>query len=971
MKKNQSVFPHGVCRFAVAAALCAMSLCAFAGRAFYISPTSQGTLPTGWNKCPFVISKSQPKMFTGLVDSEGNATDVKLFLMIPATANYANSTRPFTGEAAEFEPMRSVVNNQSVCSTDPKVSELGLAESCIRARFEGLDPAKLYAFTFAAQRINGNTDDLSARYTVNGANSGAIIMNAYNCTNRVARLPGIAPLPDGSIEFSVEAAESNTYWKRFGYLTGLKLEEMDDLGDEDIYIDARTAPVSPSWTWNTVPMQSKGSYRGLLDRNGNQTRIGIDVAAASGSGNNSATLDLTGDAAEFNDARASNNAQVYFNKSSHGRATVLGLYPNCTYSFTFVASRADNDATKIYTTKYTVTGANSGSSTLDARNNATNVARVGGIRPTERGEAVIDIDPGDDCNVSWFYIMAFKITRETRYSSDMRAMTVDATAGGSVSATVAGMTTNTTCYLPADKTLVATATPDAGYRFVGWTSSFTNATVTTNPFTISAAQSATWTAVFEQDSAYVRKTAYIDAHETPANDGKTWNLFDDAKYGWNQMQGPLVASDGSASAVALRTILPFGMRSTDSALPVNNNATASGVTFTGDAAEFEAARRGNRSLYIQISGSGAVGNVTNRGVVAYDVVGLKPGRPYTFRFAAARDGSGAREGLYRAIGQNRVTASLEPMGNSTQVAKVADVLPDENGTIRLEILSGPNNANGARFVYLTAFSIEGDLSDAGGRRILWFGNSFSNGGDIPKRVADLAELAGYARPVIVNASENGQNLAYHIGQVTSNPSANIESDVIMYQSSGNWDDVVIQGYSTEATSAYATPPAEGFIPNATNLYALVRNSAKGDGVRGVLYQTWARATGHEFYPDTFASPDAMQDEIVPNYARVADLIRTEWGNGAVVTAPVGAAFRNAQFSPDFYSDDLYHAGGRYGYELVAMVLFNAIYGEFIEEKTTYAEVLAAGATELSESEWNRLARYAHTVFIHGCTVIFR
>ena len=971
MKENQSVFPHGACRFAVAAALCAATLGAFAGRAFYISPTSQGTLPTGWNKCPFVISKSQPKMFTGLVDSEGNATDVNLFLMIPATANYPNSTQPFTGDAAEFEPMRAVVNNQSVCSTDPKVAALGLAESCIRARFEGLDPAKLYAFTFAAQRINGNTDDLSARYTVNGANSGAIIMNAYNCTDRVARLPGIAPLPDGSIEFSVEAAESNTYWKRFGYLTGLKLEEMEDFGAEDIYIDACKAPVTSNWVWNVASMRAAGSVRCLRDRNGIPTRVGINVDAATGGENANASISLTGDAAEFNDAREGSNRQIYFNKSSHGRATVLGLYPNCTYSFTFVASRADNDATKIYTTKYTVTGANSGSSTLDARNNTSNVARVSGIRPNERGEAIIDIDPGDDCNVSYFYIAAFKISRETKFASDMRVMTVDATSGGSVSATVDGVATNTTCYLPADKTLVATATPDAGCRFVGWTSSFTNATVTTNPFSISAAQSATWTAVFEQDVAYMRKTAYIDAHETPANDGKTWNLFDDAKYGWNQMQGPLVASDGSVSAVALRTILPFGMRSTDSALPVNNNATASDVTFTGDAAEFEAARRGNRSLYIQISGSGAVGNVTNRGVVAYDVVGLKPGRPYTFRFAAARDGSGAREGLYRAIGQNRVTASLEPMGNSTQVAKVADVLPDENGTIRLEILSGPNNANGARFVYLTAFSIEGDLSDADGRRILWFGNSFSNGGDIPKRVADLAELAGYARPVIVNASVNGQNLAYHIGQVTNNPSANVEADEIMYQSSGNWDDVVIQGYSTEATSAYVTPPAEGFIPNATNLYALVCNSAKGGGVRGVLYQTWARATGHEFYPETFASPDAMQDEIVPNYARVADLIRTEWGNGAVVTAPVGAAFRNAQFSPDFYSDDLYHAGGRYGYELVAMVLFNTIYDAFIEEKTTYAAVLAAGATELSESEWNRLARYAHAVFIHGCTIIFR
>ena len=537
------------------------ALTAFGGRTFYISPTSQGTLPTGWNKCPFVISKSQPKLFTDLIDSEGNATDVKLFLMIPATANYPNSTRPFTGEAAEFEPMRSVVNNQSVCSTDPKVSDLGLAESCIRARFEGLDPTKLYAFTFAAQRADGNVDELSARYTVNGANSGAIVMNAHNCTNRVAVLPGIAPLPDGSIEFSVEAAESNTYWKRFGYLTGLKLEEMDDLGTEEIYIDARIAPVSPTWTWNTVPMQTKASYRNLMDRNGNPTRVGIDVEEATGIGSNgNATLDLTGDAAEFNDARVGSNAQLYFNKTSHGRATVSGLYPNCTYSFTFVASRKDSDTSKIYTTKYTVTGANGGSSTLDARSNVSNVARVSGIRPTERGEAVIDIDPGDDCNVSWFYIMAFKITRETRYSSDMRAMTVDATAGGSVSATVDGMATNCACYLSADKTLVATATPDAGYRFVGWTSSFTNATVTANPFTISAAQSATWTAVFEQDSAYVRKTAYIDAHDTPANDGKTWNLFSDAKYGWNQMQGPLVASDGSTSAVALRTVLPFGLR---------------------------------------------------------------------------------------------------------------------------------------------------------------------------------------------------------------------------------------------------------------------------------------------------------------------------------------------------------------------------------------------------------------------------
>lgn len=913
-------------------------------------------------------------MFTNLVDSVGNTTDVNLFLMIPATAFYSNTTQPFTGEAAEFEPMRAVINEISVCSTDPKVSGSGRAESCIRARFEGLDPAKLYEFTFAAQRAGGDIDELSARYTVIGANSGAIIMNAYNCTNRVARLPGIAPLPDGSIEFSVEAAESNTYWKRFGYLTGLKLEETDGLGAEDIYIDAWKAPVSTSWTWNTVSVKTVASHRNLLDRDGNQTRVGIDVVSASSGENRNATISFTGDAEEFDDARAgSNKQQFYTAPGGNGQIIVTGLYPNCTYSFTFVASRADDDATKIYTTKYTVTGANSGSSTLDARNNASNVARVVGIRPSERGEVTINIGMGDGNNVNYAYIAAFKISRETKFSSDMRAVTVDATSGGSVSAAVDGVATNTACYLPADKTLVATATPDAGFRFVGWTSSFTNATVTANPFSISAAQSATWTAVFESDSAYTRKTAYIDACKTPADDDtKEWNALGDATFGWNRMQGPFIASDGSATAIAIRTILPFGMNSRNSALPINTYATASGVTFTGDASEFEAARsKDNSSLYLQISGAGAVNNITNRGVVAYDVIGLKPGRPYTFRFAAARSGTGAREGLYRAIGQNRVTASLEPMGNSTRVAKVADVLPDENGTIRLEMLSGPNNEHGARFVYLTAFSIEGDLSDAGGRRILWFGNSFSSGGDIPKRVADFAELAGYARPVIVNASVNGQPLAYHIGQVTNTPSANIEADEIMYQSCGNWDDVVVQGYSTEATSAYSTPPAEGFIPNATNLYALVRNSAKGDGVRCVLFQTWARATGHEFYPDTFASPSAMQDEIIPNYARVSNLIRSEWGRDAVVTAPVGAAFRLAKFSPDFYSTDLYHAGGKYGYELESMTLFKAIYGEFIEDKTTYAEALASGLTTLSETEWLYVADLARRAFSSGFIITIR
>ena len=53
--------------------------------------------------------------------------------------------------------------------------------------------------------------------------------------------------------------------------------------------------------------------------------------------------------------------------------------------------------------------------------------------------------------------------------------------------------------------------------------------------------------------------------------------------------------------------------------------------------------------------------------------------------------------------------------------------------------------------------------------------------------------------------------------------------------------------------------------------------------RAVLFQTWARAPGHAFYPDTFADPDAMQGEIVANYKAAADLFKARWGADAVTT----------------------------------------------------------------------------------------
>ena len=52
-----------------------------------------------------------------------------------------------------------------------------------------------------------------------------------------------------------------------------------------------------------------------------------------------------------------------------------------------------------------------------------------------------------------------------------------------------------------------------------------------------------------------------------------------------------------------------------------------------------------------------------------------------------------------------------------------------------------------------------------------------------------------------------------------------------------------------------------------------------------------------------------------------------------------------------------------------MVLYNTIYGTFVDEDVTYAQAVAAGATSLTEAEWRRVAALAHAA--SGLLVIVR
>ena len=381
---------------------------------------------------------------------------------------------------------------------------------------------------------------------------------------------------------------------------------------------------------------------------------------------------------------------------------------------------------------------------------------------------------------------------------------------------------------------------------------------------------------------------------------------------------------------------------------------------------------------------GATANVPLEGMISYDVVGLKPGRAYTFRFIGSRTYRGAShryELVFRCRGENTVTAYLDEhqaSGATTfdRVAKLENVVPDANGTVRIEIAPTPRCNSAGRWAYLAAFSIEGDLPEPAadrGRNILWFGSRYIsdyNDRNIPDLVANMAKLAGHPRPQITQQlPADSSSLSDQLNRIDISPWNNIESDARYLI--GGYDDVVIQGNQTEATSKGNTAPAEGFLPDATNLYALVRNGNGGVVPRAVLFETWAYKPGYaSAYPGKYADAPAMQAELDAGYKAAAAMIKSEWGADAVALSPAGLVFEKAGFDDSLYDANL--SVSDKGWELAAMTLYYTIYGEFIDNKATYAQAKAAGVTTLeTEAEWCQLAAYLRRAVTTGVTIIIR
>jgi hypothetical protein len=214
--------------------------------------------------------------------------------------------------------------------------------------------------------------------------------------------------------------------------------------------------------------------------------------------------------------------------------------------------------------------------------------------------------------------------------------------------------------------------------------------------------------------------------------------------------------------------------------------------------------------------------------------------------------------------------------------------------------------------------------------IIFYGNSFTNGlgstKTVPTILSEIAVAAGNPAPYMINAAVNGQSFSWHLAN-------NLSPITTAIAPGQQWDYAVLQDFSTAPTHIGSVALHRSTAVSMRNAVA-----AHSPGVTAVMFETWARAPGHSYYPGTFASPAVMQQEVRDGYMLSTGDINAAAGAGSAVYAPVGDAWENANWN-QLHSGDLYHAQNR-GSLLTALVLYAKIYDDPTTSDINLAGILS-------------------------------
>jgi hypothetical protein len=236
-----------------------------------------------------------------------------------------------------------------------------------------------------------------------------------------------------------------------------------------------------------------------------------------------------------------------------------------------------------------------------------------------------------------------------------------------------------------------------------------------------------------------------------------------------------------------------------------------------------------------------------------------------------------------------------------------------------------------------------------GQEILFFGNSFTFGGNeadveaaggVPQMVEGIGKANGLGVSTRMVAS-GGKDWNWHL--------ENRQTAAALRER--KWSHVVIQDFSTRPT-AVGDPAA--FRRDGERFYRLIRELAPDAKI--VLYQTWARASGHSIYgQDGVADFADMDRQLLRGYVGLEHFLEELEEGDQVLRAPVGTAFARYAHQHDevsIYGSDLYHANANGSY-LAALVISGTVF-----EIDPTASPLTFGTLEIPSAIGSRLQEIA-------------
>jgi hypothetical protein len=184
----------------------------------------------------------------------------------------------------------------------------------------------------------------------------------------------------------------------------------------------------------------------------------------------------------------------------------------------------------------------------------------------------------------------------------------------------------------------------------------------------------------------------------------------------------------------------------------------------------------------------------------------------------------------------------------------------------------------------------------------------------------------------------------------------------------HWDIVVLQGISHEATTTLGNPAQ--YVADAETILGNVR--AHSPSATAVLFQTYARAVGHSWYPSVFANPMEMHTQVQVTNRNAVPTIEAMFGAGTVVNSAIGDCAALLEFDPAYYYVDLQHPSSRLTI-ISGMCLFTSIYSQLACSITpNIAPSSQLGAIllnyNLGLADWQQMAGIADRCADHNTRV---